>query len=98
MTGTGDISKIDSERYGEGDESRSAKMNRDNTQPAAKRTYPGRRYLLLGGLAVVAGPVIYSVQMLNHSLIAAWYFPVLATLGAMLIVWSFVKARTIVRG
>ena len=73
-------------------------MTRDNIQPAAKRKYPGRRYLLLGGLAVIAGPVIYSVQMLNHSLIAAWYFPVLATLGALLMAWSFVKSRTIVRG
>lgn len=57
----------------------------------------GRSLLVLGLLLAVAGPVIYAVQMQNKSLMAPWYVPILATLGAVLIVWSLVQRRTIWR-
>ncbi len=64
----------------------------------AKIARPGRWFLFLGLLAVVAGPALYAAQMLSHNLSAAWYFPVLVTLGVLLIATSFVQSRTIVRG
>ena len=72
-------------------------MNDQMTAPAEKRRYPGRLFLWLGLLAAVAGPVIYTLQVLSKSLLAPWYVPVLATLGALLIAWSLVLSRTLWR-
>jgi len=48
-------------------------------------------------LLAVAGPVIYAVQVQNKSLMAPWYVPILATLGAFSMIWSSVQRRTIWR-
>lgn len=72
-------------------------MNDRQPAPAEKRRYPGRLFLWLGLLAAVAGPVIYTLQVLSKSLLAPWYVPVLATLGALLIAWSLVLSRTLWR-
>jgi hypothetical protein len=57
----------------------------------------GLAFLVLGLLAVVGGPVIFTAQMLNKSLLAPWYVPILATLGALLVAWSLVQSRTLWR-
>ena len=72
-------------------------MNESKQLPSPAPRYSGRTFLFLGLLLVIAGPVIYTVQMQNKSLMAPWYFPVLATLGALLMGWSLVQRRTIWR-
>lgn len=72
-------------------------MNDQQAAPADKRRYPGRLLLWLGVLAAVAGPVIYTIQVQCKSLLTPWYVPILATLGALLIVSSLVRSRTIAR-
>ncbi len=73
-------------------------MNDSHPPASQPPRYPGRAYLFVGLLLVMAGPVIYTVQILNKSLMAPWYFPILATLGALLIAWSLVQSRSFVRG
>ena len=48
-------------------------------------------------LLAVAGPAIYAIQVQNKSLMAPWYVPILATLGAFSMIWSSVQRRTIWR-
>lgn len=72
-------------------------MNESKRPPSPPPRHSGRAILFLGLLLVIAGPVIYTVQVQNKSLMAPWYFPVLATLGALSIGWSLVLRRTIWR-
>ena len=67
----------------------------DSNQPASLRPrHSGRAYLNLGLLLAVAGPGIFIVQILNKSLMAPWYVPILATLGTVFIAWSLMQSRT----
>lgn len=72
-------------------------MNDSKQQPSPPHRNSGLAFLILGMLLAVAGPVIYAVQVQNKSLMAPWYFPILATLGALSIGWSLVQRRTIWR-
>ena len=72
-------------------------MTDSNQSPSPKRRNTGRAFLILGTLLAIAGPVIYAVQVQNKSLIAPWYFPILATLGAISVGWSLIQRRTIWR-
>ncbi len=72
-------------------------MNDSKQPPARPPRHSGRLFLLIGLLLALAGPVIYTVQVQNKSLMAPWYVPILATLGALAIGWSLVKSRTIWR-
>jgi len=57
----------------------------------------GRPLVALGfGLAAI-GLIAYVVQLVLHSLMTPWYLPVLATLGALVLVVALWKARTVWR-
>lgn len=58
---------------------------------------PGRMYLALGIFAVLAGPVLYLLQLRLRILTVPWYTPVLATIGAALAITALLKARSISR-
>jgi hypothetical protein len=64
---------------------------------AAPRRFPGRLLLALGlGLAVL-GPIAYAVQISMQRLMAPWYVPCSATLGAILLIVSLWQKRTVWR-
>lgn len=72
-------------------------MNDAKEPVAAVRQSSGWIYLLAGMLVAVSGMVIYIVRMQAKVLSSPWYVPVLATLGALLIVYSLAGQRTIWR-
>jgi len=72
-------------------------MNDVKETAASARRPSGRLYLVLGMLVAVSGLVIYTIQMLAKIHSSPWYVPVLATLGALVIVYSLVLRRTIWR-
>ena len=72
-------------------------MNDSRQPPSLPRRHSGLAFLILGMLLAVAGPAIYAIQVQNKSLLAPWYVPILATLGAFSMIWSSVQRRTIWR-
>src|SRR5215813_8167031 len=58
---------------------------------------PGRRLLWLGMVVALSGIVIFFVLLNARILIAPWYIPILASLGAGLLLLSLVRARSIWR-
>lgn len=72
-------------------------MNDAKEPVAAVPPSSGWMYLLAGILVAVSGMVTYIVRMQAKVLSSPWYVPVLATLGALLIVYSLAERRTIWR-
>jgi hypothetical protein len=67
------------------------------SSPAAPRRSPGRLLWALGlGLAAL-GVIAYVVQIWAQRLMAPWYMPGLATLGAVLVIGSLWQKRTVWR-
>lgn len=65
----------------------------------APPTRSGRGLLWLGILATIAGLPLYMVQLLVwKQTFSPWYVPVLATIGAAVVLLSFRRRSTIVRG
>src|SRR5215813_4837271 len=58
---------------------------------------PGRRLLWFGMVVALSGIVIFFVLLSAKILIAPWYIPILASLGAGLLLVSLVRARSIWR-
>ena len=58
---------------------------------------PGRRLLWFGMVVALSGIVIFFVLLNAGILIAPWYIPILASLGAGLLLLSLVRARSIWR-
>jgi len=58
----------------------------------------GRPFLWLGLVLCLVGFPLAMVLVNLNVLIIPWYVPALSTLGALLILVSFVKRRTVVRG
>ncbi len=67
----------------------------DQTTP---RRTPGRRSLLLGLVLAALGIIGYVVQLRLHRLMTPWYMPLLATLGALLVVNSLWQKCSVWRG
>ena len=57
----------------------------------------GRRYVVLGISLAVLGVAAYAAQFAAHRLTTPWYLPCTATLGALLVVVSLCRARTVWR-
>src|SRR5262249_51941753 len=69
-----------------------------NTSTAvAPRRPSGRLFLVLGLALAVLGVIGYAVQLSMHRLIAPWYLPISATLGAALLLVALWKGRTVWR-
>jgi hypothetical protein len=68
------------------------------TTPSAVPRSRGRAYLWAGVLAGLLGPalVVAQFQLLKH-LAMPWYSPILATLGALLLVVALARRRSIPR-
>jgi hypothetical protein len=64
---------------------------------AAPRRYPGRLLLALGLALPVLGIIGYVAQIAMQRLTTPWYMPVLATLGAVLLVVSLWQRLTLWR-
>jgi hypothetical protein len=59
----------------------------------------GRGLLWLGVLCAIAGPALYAAQLVAWGrTFNPWYLPVLATLGAVLVILSLQRRRTVWRG
>jgi hypothetical protein len=69
----------------------------DHTSEATLRRHPGRLWLLLGLLAVVAGPVLYAFQLRAKVLTTPWYLPLLTTAGLALVLAAWVQRRSLWR-
>jgi hypothetical protein len=71
----------------------------ENFQTVAPTTStPRRRPLFLGGtLLFLAGPALYAVQISLGQLWTAWYMPLLASLGVVLMIASMRHRRTVLR-
>ena len=67
------------------------------TTPPVDRRSPGRAYFWVGILACLLGPVLFMAQFALKHLATPWYSPVLATLGAFLLVVALVRRRSIPR-
>jgi hypothetical protein len=65
--------------------------------PVAPPKSGGRLALWTGLLAVVAGLVLYTLQIQAANLTAPWYVPLLATFGTGLVLLSLLRRRTIWR-
>src|SRR5262245_18128115 len=64
-------------------------MSHIEPAPAESASHPRRWPLFLAGIALfLIGPAMYVVQFQLKSLFAPWYAPILATLGAALMVAS----------
>ncbi len=72
----------------------------ENLQPVVPTTStPRRRPLFLGGLLLfLAGPALYAVQISLKHLWMAWYMPLLASLGVVLMIASVRQRRGVLRG
>ncbi len=72
----------------------------ENLQPVAPTTStPRRQPLFLGGLLLfLAGPALYAVQISLGQLWTAWYMPLLASLGVVLMIASVRQRRSVWRG
>jgi hypothetical protein len=65
--------------------------------PADTRRHPGRLYLVLGVLLPLLGLGAYAVQFRAKVLTTPWYVPILATLGAALVILALVQSRSVWR-
>jgi hypothetical protein len=72
-------------------------MNDLNRTTVDTRRHPGRAYLVLGALVALAGLGLYAVQWQAKVLKTPWYVPILATMGAALVVLALVRSRSIWR-
>ena len=72
----------------------------ETLQPVVPTTCtPRRRPLFIGGLLMfLAGPVLYAVQVALGHLWTAWYLPLLASLGVVLMIVSVRQRRSVWRG
>jgi hypothetical protein len=68
-----------------------------NPSMGAPQQSRGRLFLLLGLALALLGVVTYVVQTARGRLLNPWYLPVLAALGAILVVVSLVARRTACR-
>jgi hypothetical protein len=70
-----------------------------STEPAltnARRS--SRLFLWLGILITMLGPALYAAQLIQaRRLMTPWYLPVSGTIGLVLVAWSIIQARTIIR-
>jgi hypothetical protein len=64
---------------------------------AAPRCYPGRRLIPLGLALAALGVIGYAVQIWTQRLTTPWYMPALGMVGAVCLVVSLWKKRTIWR-
>jgi hypothetical protein len=67
------------------------------TTPPVVRRSRGRAYLWAGILACLLGPVLFVAQFRLKHLATPWYSPVLATLGALLVIVALARRRSIPR-
>jgi hypothetical protein len=67
------------------------------TTPSAGQRSRGRVYLWAGVFACLLGPVLFVAQFWLKHLAMPWYSPVLATLGACLLVVALAHRRSIPR-
>lgn len=58
---------------------------------------PGRPLLLFGVTIALLSIAVYILQFSSGRLITPWYIPIATTLGAILVIASLVRARTIWR-
>ena len=65
--------------------------------PQAEQRSTGRRYLWSGIALCILSIGLVIVQYSVRLLIVPWYAPVLTTLGALLVIFSFSRRRTVVR-
>jgi hypothetical protein len=72
-------------------------MNDRNPMSVGASRHPGRTYLVLGMLVAVAGLVIYATQFHAKVLKTPWYAPILATVGAALVVLALMRSRSVWR-
>ena len=72
----------------------------ENMQPVIPTTSTPRRWpLFTGGLLLfLAGPALYAVQISLKHLWMAWYMPLLASLGVVLMIASVWQRRSVLRG
>ena len=71
-------------------------MEMNSTAVATPRK-PGRLYAWLGVCGALAGPVLYTFQMVARIFTVPWYAPILAAVGLGLSVAALVKARSVWR-
>jgi hypothetical protein len=64
---------------------------------AVPKTYPGRRYVLLGLALAVLGVLGYAAQLSMRQLSTPWYLPVSATIGVIAIVFALWQKRSVWR-
>jgi hypothetical protein len=72
-------------------------MNDTLRPEPARRSRAGRLYLFLGLLLVVAGPLLFYVQLRAKILRVPVYVPILATLGVGLMIFALTQARSVTR-
>jgi hypothetical protein len=65
--------------------------------PVQRRCLPGRFWLALGLVLPLLGILAYVVQLSLHRLKVPWYLPLAATLGALFVVVSLWRARSLWR-
>jgi hypothetical protein len=69
------------------------------TTPTIKINRSAGRRMFWSGIAVcLASLIIPALQYSFGSLIVPWYSPILGTIGAGLLMWSFNQRRTVFRG
>jgi hypothetical protein len=69
----------------------------NTTTTLAPPRVPGRPLVALGFGLAAFGLITYVVQLAMQSLMTPWYLPVLATLGALVLVAALWQARTVWR-
>ena len=72
-------------------------MSTVSTTPSATARSPGRGYFWLGIGACLLGPVLVFAQFGLKHLFVPWYCPVLASLGAFLLLVAVARRRSVVR-
>ncbi|HEV3203028.1 MAG TPA: hypothetical protein VGY77_01535 [Gemmataceae bacterium] len=72
-------------------------MNDQNQITAGTVRHPGRRFLVLGALVALAGPLLYAGQFQAKVLTAPWYVPILATIGLAFIALALMRSRSVWR-
>jgi hypothetical protein len=73
-------------------------MNQVETAPSTVASRPGHWLLFLAGvLLFLLGPVLYVVQLRSKNLGAPWFVPILASVGAALMIVSLWRRRGVVR-